>query len=659
MVLLKRVALLLALAGCTFNPAIEVSKIVCVAGDDNTCPSGYTCTLTEASPEGLCCRGSKGACTEEPPALATRGAGTGGDQGEADGSAGGGGQASGPDARGDLGGTEASANPTGGTNGGGGTGGAGTGGAGTGGTSSDAAVPGDATSRDTAADLSPDLPTSPTCVPACTVGDKRCGPGGGVRPCVLVAGCPAWGVEMSCGSGGRRVCMGTEPGAHCECPAGPTSCNNQAGAYCGSASALETCVADADGCIYKGPTTTCSAGKPCTGNLPSASCSCGAPPPACMGTSGNLCTGSSTLITCGSNSEGCPAVTAMKTCGPSETCQGSPGSAACQCNAPPAACAGVGNATICSSNSVLMCGTTGNGCVTSSPVKSCTAGKPCTVAGGVADCRCGAAAPECTGVTGTVCQGTTTVLSCGTNADGCATSSVAKTCTGTRQCGGSPADCLCPNEPSLTDCPGPDGSRCVGNQVYTCSTGGDGCHTLTKATCPASGACVGTSPSAHCVSETNVGSYADLGGMAPHSEKYLTGIAINIGATVTLKRFGMVFKGSETDRRATFGLYASDGAGEPTTLVAAAVDRPLSTASSGRNEFAVTSPVTTVTLAPGKYWLMTTFNLAATYVGHDTNVTNVPLRYVMHTWGNPLDSPLAGVVTGSTTATNVYLVVLQ
>jgi hypothetical protein len=84
-----------------------------------------------------------------------------------------------------------------------------------------------------AADAAPDacgaadaaVDTSP-CVPACTLGAKKCGLRGGLMRCVLDASsnCPAWGSEISC-SGSQR-CKRKEPrSAHalpdavCACPA--------------------------------------------------------------------------------------------------------------------------------------------------------------------------------------------------------------------------------------------------------------------------------------------------------------------------------------------------------------------------------------------------------------------------------------------------------
>jgi hypothetical protein len=586
---LAPLSIALVLGGCTFNPEYEISKIICTVGNDNTCPTGFTCTLTEASPEGLCCKGKKGACEEDPPALAGRAPGMGGDTGQPDGApanngGAGGNAAAGKDGGGgtagaagaDAGaGTGGSPSPDGGAGVGGTAGSGGAGSSGSGG-APDAAL-GPEVGPDAPADLSPDAPTGTTCTPACTLGDKRCGAGGGLQQCVSLTGCPAWGAETSCGTAGRRTCVGAQPGASCACMPAPATCNDRAGSYCSSTTTLENCLADADGCIYKGLASTCPAGKPCTGSLPSASCSCDPAPAACMGTSGNLCTGATTMITCGSNGQGCPSITMMKTCGASETCQGSAGSASCQCNATPPACVGVNNGSVCANNAAVTCSSTANGCVTA-VTKSCTAGKPCSVMNGVADCRCGPVASECVGINGgTVCSGNARIT-CGTNSDNCPTSSAPIACpANTPVCEGSPGSatcgcaapppecmgaasgnvcqgqasyvtcstsadgcvtkmtggscpvpgkpcmgapgsgaCTCVGEPNTTtECPaGMDmGSRCVGSTLYTCGTSPAMCRTFATTNCPANGACVGNYPAAMCVTEQTYGNATNLTGL--------------------------------------------------------------------------------------------------------------------------------------------------
>jgi hypothetical protein len=84
-----------------------------------------------------------------------------------------------------------------------------------------------------------------------------------------------------------------------------------------------------------------------------------------------------------------------------------------------------------------------------------------------------------------------------------------------------------------------DGSRCVGNQLYTCGTSLDGCRTLTKTTCSSNGACVALAASARCVTEVTYGYAVDTMGVdIPHAAGNLLGFAFQATTTVTLKRFG-------------------------------------------------------------------------------------------------------------------------
>jgi hypothetical protein len=730
MALLRLAALAALLAGCTFNPEVEVGQIVCAVGDDNTCPSGFTCTLTEASPEGLCCKGSHGACTEEPPGLAARIGGMGGQMTEPDAAPVPDGRTPDRDAMGAPGGTGGSSGMTAdgaaaGSGGGGLAPDGGAGGsagapadaaAGTGGTSS----PGDASSdraSDAVLDAAPDVPSTPSCTPACTLGDRRCS-GSGLQSCVVIAGCPGWGATSACGTA-HKACTGAEPNARCACPAAPAACNDVAGAFCSSASTLETCVSDSDGCIAMGASSLCPAGKPCTGTAPAASCSCGAAPAACQGASGNICTSGSTMITCGSNAAGCPAVLAMKSCGPSETCQGSAGSAGCTCDAPPAACAGTGSGTVCASGSVVACGTTAAGCVTASTVKSCPGGKPCAVSGGVADCRCGAVAPECAGgVTGTVCSGNT-VITCGMNADGCPTSSTLKTCTAGKPCGGAagaadctcasapecgatssgnvcqsptgyatcgsnsdgcvvktgngtcPADkpcagaagagtCTCTGEPTSSDCPaGMDaGSRCVGTTLYACGASASGCKTLVKTVCPANGACVDSYPAARCVTEVTFGNATDgLGADSPHNTGFLLGSPFQVTTKVTLKRFGLITR--DAPGKVSLALYSDNGVAgagaAPANYIAGALLVPIV---AGKHEYAVNNPpAANITLTPGTYWMLASFE-KSTMVAHGPDAQMQFFRAATQTpWDKAMPMPYpSNAPSYYDTPANYYLV---
>jgi hypothetical protein len=693
-----RLLVLLALAGCTFNPEYDVAKIFCRADDDNSCPSGFTCfVVDDASTHGLCCKGSNNRCDpDQPPALAGRGRVEGELADAAASPPADGGAAAGADASAD--GRAGSGGPA--ADAGGGTGGsAGAGGAGGGaGSAPDAAVASDATGADAPADASPDTPANPTCVPACTLGDRRCGPGSGLRTCVSVAGCPAWGAEVSCGTAGRRTCTGSEPNARCECASAPAPCD-RAGTYCNAGTgALESCLADADGCVHRGTPATCPTGKPCTGAFPAASCSCGAAPAACMGASGTVCSGTTTLLTCGPSPEGCPAVTAMRTCGMAETCQGVPGSAACRCNPPPPECGGVTNGTVCSGNAVVTCTTTANGCVVASS-QSCTSGKPCSVVAGVAACRCGPVASECAGVTsglvcsgnaritcgvnadqcptstapvacppatpvcggapgsatcncpspptecgnatsGNVCQANGSYVTCSTNASSCVVASAAMSCPTGRTCMGAAgsASCACTNEPSTTDCPdGTTGSRCVGNQVYTCGTNSAGCRTLDIESCGGAGVCM----NGMCTTEVTFGNFNEGPGTdVPHAPGYLLGTPFQVNTRVRLKSFGLIARNAPG--KVSFALYTHNGNGgtsaAPVDYLGGAL---LVDVVAGKREYLVNNPpAANIILDPGNtYWMMAVFE-AETIVAHGPDTDSQFFRATPQTpWNKAMPMP--------------------
>ena len=206
-----------------------------------------------------------------------------------------------------------------------------------------------------------------------------------------------------------------------------------------------------------------------------------------------------------------------------------------------------------------------------------------------------------------------------------------------------------------------NGSYCSNTTTLVTCADTNGCQQSTTVPCAGGGTlvCAGTYPTATCVGEQPIGLYADQGIQGNHSTGVMVGWTIAVNTAVTLERFGVIFKGTTTDRHATFALYTNNpSTSNPDALKAASVDRTLTTANSGRNEFAVTSPPTPVTLSPGTYWLMVTVNLNATALGHGT--ATVPDRYFIQTWGNPLPNPVPAstISTGSSADVNVYIIVL-
>jgi hypothetical protein len=109
--------------------------------------------------------------------------------------------------------------------------------------------------------------------PVCNVGDKRCGPGGGLQTCAVDAAttCPAWGPEVPCGT--NRMCTGTAPTAACAC--NDTCSVGQTGSYCKNATTIATCTADTSAvptCYVASAEMACPGGLPCTGAAPNARC---------------------------------------------------------------------------------------------------------------------------------------------------------------------------------------------------------------------------------------------------------------------------------------------------------------------------------------------------------------------------------------------------
>lgn len=432
----------------------------------------------------------------------------GGAAGTGSGGAGGGSGMGGGNTGGGTGGASA-----GGTGGGGaGTGGGGTGGAG--GASIDAPV----ASPDAAIDapLAPDAPEPPTdalCAPACTLGNKRCGVVG-LQECVAIAGCPSWGPDQACG--GRRVCAGSEPSARCDCPARPAGCENGAGSFCSATTTLETCLVDADSCVYKGAATSCPTERPCTGTHPSASCSCPAPPAICNNTTGTFCDGGTNgVVTCTRDAQSCLVATPTKSCNAGKPCMGPAGSADCKCAAAPAECMGATSGNVCSSaTTYVTCGANTDGCtVVTSSTGTCAGGsKPCAGAAGSAACACNTTPPpQCfvNGVftVGYFCDGTGKRVHCTTDGNGCQIGAVPTSCAGSLTCQGAfpNAACSCPAAPA--ECMGAtSGNVCTSTTTYvTCGTNGDGCVVVTNSggTCPGgTKPCTGAAGSASCQCNT-------------------------------------------------------------------------------------------------------------------------------------------------------------
>jgi hypothetical protein len=538
------------------------------------CPSGFVCQVTDGGDRGVCVLTTDGG----PSGLGGGAPATGGAGGK-----GGGGGAAG----GHAGAAGSGASGTGG--GGAGAGGhAGTGG-GAGGTGAGGAS---------------DAGTCPT---VCTLTAHRCA-GGLLEACALMNGCPTWSSGMSCGSHGTCTENGAGTDASCVCDAAPAGCNGQIGSYCATDGVtLETCASDT-GCLYlQSPPTTCPSGKPCTVAGGQASCSCPAPPAACMGVTGPTCAsdGSAAYVTCSRDSTSQCLVAGQTTaCLGAQKCAGSPGAAQCTCpSAPPAVCQGFGSGAICSGNAVYDCATDAGGCVSATLVASCDSGKPCA-----------------------------------------GTPSAACTC----QNAASPNDC------SVTQ---GNGAHCSGNTLIKCTTNADSCTSETTTSCPTTGACVHAYPSAICVSETDDGWPTNAGsGTETSTMGYLAGVSFTASATATLRRFGVVSIGGGGTDQIVMALYQSDANGNPTTRVASTAATNLAV---GTNEFSATPAGVTLTQG-ATYWIMVATSASTTIAGGAGG--QVQLDYVGYTFGNPLPSTWPTPTNFSTSPINpppaYYVVVL-
>jgi hypothetical protein len=179
-------------------------------------------------------------------------------------------------------------------------------------------------------------PGDAACTDACSLGMNRCGSTGGLQVCAAgAAGCTVWLAETACGA--HQECAASGGTAKCQCKATPAVCAVGAGTYCTSATNVQSCEADSDGCVYLGAVTTCSAEKPCHGTEPGKE-GCACPSVAvCKGhESTSYCSGTD-VVTCAANAAGCQ-VASLAACPTQKPCAEGSGGAACTCPPPPASC---------------------------------------------------------------------------------------------------------------------------------------------------------------------------------------------------------------------------------------------------------------------------------------------------------------------------------
>jgi hypothetical protein len=346
------------MAACSFSPDIDPLAVQCQVGNADSCPVGYTC-----SQAGRCCadRDHNGACDVVPP---------GPDGGDAAADAVGDGPP-GLDA-GDaavdapvsdgplrLDGTDAPDAPV-----------------------SDVSAPGPDAAVDAPVTDGPVAPCGP-----CVSGTKSCGPKGGIRTCVDVGGCLDWSAEDPCP--GNMPCAGEPSNVRCACATGGECPYKVPGKHCDGPTLVSTCSIDANMCGKFEGHETCPDSMECSGDYPDARCVCKARPAACAsGQPSTFCeAGNNVLATCGQDPAGCFVVTSRIPCPSGRSCTGQSPSASCSCPGPASAgCPGVGRT--CNGQVLTTCGLDANGCVTVLDTLTCGGGRSCMGTFASADCRC-------------------------------------------------------------------------------------------------------------------------------------------------------------------------------------------------------------------------------------------------------------------------------
>jgi hypothetical protein len=447
-----------------------------------------------------------------------------------------------------------------------------------------------------------------------------------------------------------KPCSGNAPLATCSCTSAPAACAGQAGFFCAANGQLSTCDLDANGCLAITKTTACASGLTCQGAAPGASCACPAPPAECVSGIGTACRGTGTVVTCARDANGCLVASGTASCPAGKPCAGTLPSAACTCPAPPAVCQ-AGTGKLCDMGSVDTCGTDANACLVLASSVGCPAGKPCAGSFPNAACTCPAPPAGCGSGAGSSCS-STNVVTCSTDGNGCY-QAAPSTCPAGKPCaGGFPgAACTCPAPPA--GCGSGVGTSCSSNSRVTCSKDANMCFQAVTASCNTGDYCVGAFPSSTCVTPQALGEYVDLGGASSKSSGFLSGQAITVAATSTLRSFGLITRQSGTN--VSLGLYTDVG-GNPSVLVASAQFAALVVA--GRVEFpAVASGGGSLTLAPGTYWIMVMYDNTTSVAAAPAGGATTSRRVLSAGWAD-LPTTLSGTITPQTgPSTNYYVMV--
>jgi hypothetical protein len=348
--------------------------------------------------------------------------------------------------------------------------------------------------------------------------------------CFFNNGTTACGAHGTCDAGGTKLCT-----------CNPTDCNSAtAGPFCTGGS-LATCTQDAQGCFFKSATTSCTANETCTGADGQASCLCNPAPSDCSGgLPGTFCTGgANTLTTCVEDAHHCVTISTAAACGAHQTCGGTSGSQACQCNPAPAGC--TGNGSFCTNSTTQStCKLDAQNCAYDAAINTpCPTDQTCkgTTLGSTCTCDNTCDAGKASG-SGSYCVDATHQSSCANDGNGCFIASNLQTCQGIQTCRGADGmgACLCPlaGTTAGTGCTTPGETICAaGDHILTCTNDGVTiCNSWVDTTdCTAAGHVCGTKANGanhaacQCPEQTGGDFYADpVAGTDAASGVFATGV---------------------------------------------------------------------------------------------------------------------------------------
>ncbi len=231
---------------------------------------------------------------------------------------------------------------------------------------------------------------------------------------------------------------------------------------------VQSCAADANGCLVWSSTTTCGVNQACvaTGDAPVCECvdECAAGEAECRG---------SVVWACEADADGCLAWEAGDDCADSdEACVESGTTASCETGCV-SDCGGAGESH-CIGDVIEICTDVGGGCLQWQDGDDCTeTSEVCDDSSGSAVCVAGCT-PDCDTADATQCNADA-IETCTDVGDGCLQWQETTDCTETSQvCDDTSGTPTCVT-PCVSDCTTADATQCDGTVIETCTDVGDGC----------------------------------------------------------------------------------------------------------------------------------------------------------------------------------------